>query len=63
VASTGMGRVVPTGDADALAAAVLELLALPRPLCPPSGVFGRYDPRAVAARYETLFEHLLQERR
>ena len=59
----GMGRTVAIGDPASLAKGILDVLAEP-------GRFGgdleairsAYDPDAVAAQYEQLFEDLLRRK-
>jgi glycosyltransferase involved in cell wall biosynthesis len=52
-----MGKVVPIGNADALAAAILEILAEPQNYRRDSAAIARaYDPDAVAVEYEKLSE-------
>ena len=59
VQMTGMGKVTPIGNADALAAAILEVLAEPQNYRrDPAEIAHAYDPDAVAAEYERLFEKL-----
>jgi glycosyltransferase involved in cell wall biosynthesis len=61
VYSTGMGRVVPIGDDDALADAILEILAHPyRYQADPAKIGRQFAPDTIAAEYEVLFESLLQ---
>ncbi|MGO4430506.1 glycosyltransferase, partial [Streptomyces sp. MCAF7] len=60
------GRLVPTGDKDALAAALLDLIAD----APARRAMGTaalesaeaYDPEPIALRYERLFEDLAASR-
>jgi glycosyltransferase involved in cell wall biosynthesis len=59
VQMTGMGKVTPVGDANALAAAILEILAEPQKYRrDPAEIARAYDPDSVAAEYEKLFERL-----
>ncbi|HMK07493.1 MAG TPA: glycosyltransferase family 4 protein, partial [Anaerolineales bacterium] len=56
VLSTGMGRVVPRRSAEALAAAILEVVEKGKTITvPPAVLRATYDPAAVAARYIELF--------
>ncbi len=64
VITTGMGKVVPIGDHEALAGAILDILAQPEQYrADPVEIGQRFTPDAIAARYESLFERLLQEKR
>ena len=59
VQMTGMGKVTPIGDSDALASAILEILADPQKYRRnPAEVACSYDPDSVAAEYEKLFARL-----
>jgi glycosyltransferase involved in cell wall biosynthesis len=59
VQMTGMGQVTPIGDAGALAAAILEILAEPQKYRrDPAEIARAYDPDSIAAEYEKLFERL-----
>ena len=63
VMTTGMGKVVPIGDADALAGAILDILELPADYRKdPHEIARRFTPQAIAAEYEQLFEKLRQEK-
>ncbi len=60
----GMGRVVPIGDPDALAQALLEIFAAPdRYPDNPAVIAQIYHPDKVAAEYEALFEGLLAKKK
>lgn len=62
VRMTGMGRVVPIGDAQALANALLEILADPdRFQADPGAIAGRFAPDSIAAAYENLFAEIQAE--
>ncbi len=60
VQMTGMGQVTPIGDAEALANALLEILAEPEKYRRNSAEIARaYEPDSVAAEYEKLFAKLM----
>jgi glycosyltransferase involved in cell wall biosynthesis len=60
VQMTGMGQVTPIGDANALAEAILEILAEPKKYRrDPAEIARAYDPDSVAAEYEILFAKLI----
>ncbi len=55
-----MGKVVPIGDAAALAGALLEIFAEKEKYrCDSAALAHQYDPDTVAAEYEKLFEGLI----
>ena len=59
VQMTGMGLVTPIGDAEALANALLQILAEPQKYRrDPSEIARVYDPDSVAMEYEELFKKL-----
>ncbi len=59
VHQTGMGEVVPIGDSDALAAAILRVIELKqRYLRPRDAIAARFSTEKTAAEYERLFEEL-----
>jgi len=59
VHQTGMGEVVPIGDSDALAAAIIRVLRnRPQYLRPREEIAARYNTERTAAEYEALFEEL-----
>jgi glycosyltransferase involved in cell wall biosynthesis len=63
VMTTGMGKVVPIGDADALASAILDILDRPAEYRKdPHEIARRFTPQTIAAEYERLFEKLRQEK-
>jgi glycosyltransferase involved in cell wall biosynthesis len=63
VMTTGMGKVVPIGDANALASAILDILDRPAEYRKdPHEIARRFTPQAIAAEYERLFEKLRQEK-
>ncbi len=63
VMTTGMGKVVPIGDANALAGAILDILNCPADYRKdPHEIARRFTPQAIAAEYEQLFEKLRQEK-
>lgn len=60
VRMTGMGEIVPVGDAAALAGAVLRVLDEPgRYARDPEGVARLFDPARTADGYEALFRELV----
>ena len=62
VQMTGMGKVTPIGDAEALAAGILEVLDEPQKYRrDPAEIARAYDPDGVAAEYEKLFEKLMRK--
>lgn len=56
-----MGKIVPIGDAPALAQALLEIFdGRQRYQCDPSALANQYDPDTVAAGYEKLFTTIMK---
>ncbi len=63
VLNTGMGQVIPIGDSNALAGAILEILDRPGQYHKdPEAIARTYTPGAIAAVYETLCEELLNKK-
>jgi glycosyltransferase involved in cell wall biosynthesis len=63
VLTTAMGKVVPPGDAKALAQAILDIMANPkRYLGDPVAVARQYAPQSIAIQYEQLFLELLENK-
>jgi glycosyltransferase involved in cell wall biosynthesis len=61
VRMTGMGEVVPIGDASALAQAFLSILANPEHYAgDPAAITRQFDPQSNAAAYEALYHELLE---
>ena len=58
VLTTGMGRLVPVRDADALASAVLDVLDRPPAPADLRALQGRHSPATVAEAYLQLFREL-----
>lgn len=59
---TGMGKVVPIGDADALAEALLDIFANPNAFRGnPAKVAENFDPQTNAAAYEQLYLELMAD--
>lgn len=57
-----MGRVVPIGDSEGLAAALIEILSHPDAFQrEPGPIAERYDPDTIAAEYEKLFAEMQHE--
>lgn len=64
VQMTGMGKVVPIGDSDALSQALLAIFSEPAKYRrDPAEIARPYKPEAVAEEYEKLFEKLLASRK
>jgi glycosyltransferase involved in cell wall biosynthesis len=62
VIMTGMGEVVPIGDADALADAIIKIFTTPEYYAgDPPAVERQFSPYANAAAYEDLYQELLDE--
>lgn len=60
VQESGMGRIVPPRNPQALAEAIIDVLDSPeRYVGNPDTVRQRYSPEAVARQYETLFKELV----
>jgi glycosyltransferase involved in cell wall biosynthesis len=59
---TGMGEVVPIGDAPALAEALLKIFDQPdRYSGDPQGVAERFDPLHNARAYQTMYREIEEE--
>jgi len=64
VLQTGMGEVVPIGDSDALAEAILRVVIKKEQyIRPHDEIAARFSVERTAAGYEALFRELLEERR
>jgi len=64
VRMTGMGKIVPLRDPSALAEAVLEVLDnRPKYIQPAGKIAEMFSPDATAARYETLFQEILDKKK
>jgi glycosyltransferase involved in cell wall biosynthesis len=64
ILTTGMGIVVPIGDAQALAQAILTILDEPQRFQGDAELIRqRFTPDSIAAEYELLFAQLLQRKR
>jgi glycosyltransferase involved in cell wall biosynthesis len=60
ILNTGMGKVVPIGDSEALAKAILDIMDQPEQYHKdPQSIASVYTPRAIAEEYEKLFQDLL----
>lgn len=61
VTMTGMGRIVPSTDADALAEALISVLNDPASFRgDPGAIAQRYSPKTIAGEYEQIFEQLVK---
>ena len=59
---TGMGVVVPIGDADALADAFMRVFDHPENYCgDPHAIARQFSPQVNAAAYEELYQELMDE--
>ena len=59
---TGMGEVIPIGDSNALADAILKIFANPENyLGDPEAIARRFDPQANAAGYEAFYQELMDK--
>ncbi len=64
VAMTGMGEVVPVGDPDALAEALLKVIRRrPDYVRPAADIEAQFSPMRNAEEYETLFQDLLAQKK
>jgi glycosyltransferase involved in cell wall biosynthesis len=64
IRSTGMGEVVPIGDANAFADAIMRIFDGPDQYRgDPRMISQRFAPEAVAAEYEALFVELLESKK
>jgi glycosyltransferase involved in cell wall biosynthesis len=62
VEQTGMGEVVPIGDSEALAEAIIRVVSDPEAYTrPPVEIVERWSTERTAADYEALFKRLLGE--
>ncbi len=63
VLTTGLGKIIPVRDADALAEAIISILQDDRPVAPDQTavLVETYGPEAVAAAYEAIYEGLLKQ--
>jgi glycosyltransferase involved in cell wall biosynthesis len=63
VEQTGMGEIVPIGDSEALAEAIIRVVKDPEDYVRPRReIEQRWSTERTAAEYESLFERLLEER-
>jgi len=59
---TGMGEVIPIGEADALAEAIIRIVSRPEDYAgDPEAVARTFDPQTNAAAYEELYRELLEK--
>jgi glycosyltransferase involved in cell wall biosynthesis len=57
-----MGRIIPIGDANALAEAALDVLSRPQDFRRDAqSIAARYRPDSIAVEYETLFDEMRKE--
>jgi glycosyltransferase involved in cell wall biosynthesis len=64
VLQTGMGEVVPVGDSQALAEAIISVVSdKSKYLRPPEEIARRWSVERTAAGYESLFERLMRDKR
>jgi glycosyltransferase involved in cell wall biosynthesis len=62
VQMTGMGKVTPIGNSEALAEGILQVLDEPQKYRrDPVEIARSYDPDSIAAEYEKLFEKLMRK--
>ncbi|MGD8244001.1 MAG: glycosyltransferase family 4 protein [Anaerolineae bacterium] len=62
VGQTGMGEVVPIGDSEALAEAIIRVVSSPEAYVRPRDeIAERWSTEKTAQQYEALFERLLRE--
>jgi glycosyltransferase involved in cell wall biosynthesis len=62
VLTTGMGKISPIGDSEALAQAILSVLENPSAFHKEAGeIRSQFEPKRTAVAYEQLFEELLAE--
>ena len=62
VLTTGMGKLMPIGDASALEKALVEILyEKEKYKCDTAALAHRYSPDVIAAEYEALFEKLIRK--
>lgn len=63
VRMTGMGEIIPIGDSDQLAAALVRIFSQPDAYRKDTeSIFKQFSPDEVAEAYEKLFEELLEEK-
>jgi len=61
VKETGMGRIVPPRNSQAIAEAILDILDHPQRYArDPEPIRKRYAPETVALQYEALFKQLVK---
>lgn len=63
VLTTGLGKIIPIRDSDALAKVILSVLQDDRPVPPDqiADLADAYSPETVAAAYEAIYEGLLEQ--
>jgi glycosyltransferase involved in cell wall biosynthesis len=63
VLTTGMGKIAPIGDSDALARAILKVLENPSAFQKEAkGIRSQFEPRQTAVAYMQLYEELLAKK-
>jgi glycosyltransferase involved in cell wall biosynthesis len=62
VLTTGMGRIVPVGDATSISKAIKEIIKDPSKYQGDSKAIAKtYDPDSIVIEYEKIFEKLLRK--
>jgi len=62
VMTSGMGRIVPAANAEAIAGAILDILSRPEHYRgDPAKIMHKYSPDVIAAGYEEIFGKILEQ--